>query len=351
MYFCGEDGNASYFGYFNESAFNNTSPFYATTFKLPVDFASKIIVYKDDATNNVVVAIVGGKYKDVTVSYAVKNSHLIVGQINGSAFSCYNYDVNVNNPHYFNFDITFQEVALTDDYIVAVGMETLSSHKITLSRIKKTNLNTREYVSFADPAYSAVESPVILESLEGNDVAFSSLYIDMTNSLFYSRVYTCDMNSFTNQSIQDVLLPQKTMPDDLRYLPYDQSLLLLLTAGDFPSHGHSSSIVYYLDPYTNSSYTADFLYDEDLRWHSLDRMPGSHFVIGGKKTNDTRFYVIRDKQAGTISQCHNFSTTNVTIEPVLTGLQGSEKKKEDIIFENNIKCTPSDIILYQGCSD
>lgn len=354
VYFCGGDGNAPYFGYFKESYFNNTTPFYATIFKLPGDFANKITAYIDDATHNVVVTIVGGEYDFIGCpdAFKIAKSHLVVGQINGSTFNYFDYSVIVSNYCYYNFDVPFQDVISTDDYIVATGMETSSSsHSIILSRIKKANLNTREYVSFTDPAYSAVESPVLLESLEGNDVAFSSLYMDMTNTIFYSRVYTCDMNSFTNQSVQDVLLPQKTMPDDLLYLPYDQSLLLLLTAGDFPSHGHLSSIVYYLDPYANVSYTADFMYDENLRWHSLDRMPVSHFVVGGKKISDTRSYVIRDKQAGTVSQCHHFSTTNVTIEPVLTGSPVSETVTESTVLEKEIECTPSDIVLYQGCSD
>lgn len=348
VYFCG----GTRFGYFNESDFNNTAVFNATTFSLPVDFVSKIKVYIDEATQIVTVAIVGGGYNNnCSDAYIVDESVLIVGQINGSTFDYCKYVFPETNLCYYSFNVHFQDVVLTDEYIVAVGVETLTNQNIILSRIAKSNLSTMDYFIFTDPANSAVESPTVLESLDGNNVAFSSLYMDVSNSKFYARVYFCDMNTFANQCIQDVLLPQKTMPDDLLFLPFDSTLLLLLTSYDYPGIGDVSSTVYYLDCNANSSYVADFMYDENLRLYSLDRLPDSHFVVGGKNLSDMRHYVVRDKQAGAVSQCHRYATTGVSIEPIITGIQNTAVATEDNAPQKITKCTPSDIVLYSDCSE
>lgn len=112
-----------------------------------------------------------------------------------------------------------------------------------------------------------------------------------------------------------------------------------------------SSTVYYLDCNANSSYVADFMYDENLRLYSLDRLPDSHFVVGGKNLSDMRYYVVRDKQAGAVSQCHRYATTGVSIEPIITGIQKTAVATEDSAPQKITKCTPSDIVLYSDCSE
>lgn len=116
-------------------------------------------------------------------------------------------------------------------------------------------------------------------------------------------------------------------------------------------YSNVSSTVYYLDCNANSSYVADFMYDENLRLYSLDRLPDSHFVVGGKNLSDMRHYVARDKQAGAVSQCHRYATTGVGIEPIITGIQKTAVATEDSAPQKITKCTPSDIVLYSDCSE
>ena len=163
------------------------------------------------------------------------------------------------------------------------------------------------------------------------------------------RIYTFDMDNFTNTGVQDVKLPSKTVPDDMQYLPYDNSLLLLLSVWDYPSPNDQSSIVYYLDPYATASYTADFMYDNTYRLRSIDKMPGSHFLLGGKNANNERLYIVRDKMAGTTSNCVHYSHTSVTVKSVLTGSLVVTFGSNLNVPVVDVQYDPTNIMLYDIC--
>ena len=349
VYFCGVVNSQRVFGFFKEAEFNSSS-FNATVFKLAnVDFVNRIKVYRDEATQNVNVAIVAGIYRSGCEGYIVDKTFLFVGQTDGINFDYYKYNISLPSYCEYNYNETIIDVAITDDYIVAVGMNTYSSRDIYLSRINKSNLASLEYLTITDPSSISLNSTIVMESLKTNDVAFSSLY--SSADVHYMRVYVFDVGNFINKNIQDVKLPEKTMPDDMLYLPYDGTLLLLLTAGRFPQMQDESSMVYYLDPYATQPYTVDFMYDANNRWYSFDRLTSSYFVVGGRTPQYERYYLIRDKQAGTTSSCVHYSSTDVTMQPILSGSIGQMPETPASVVGQPLPCVSNHISLYDGCSD
>ena len=350
VYFCGTDltDGHTLLGYFKEADLNSQT-FQATCFNLPLGFTSKIKVYLDDVTQNVGVAINGGKYDTLNL-FSVLESWLLVGQINGTDFDFYYY----TSPQYihnvgFNYTIQYNEIVLTDDYIVSVGMNTKNTQEIYLSRIKKTNLGVCDYLTINDPANMAVNTAPIVEKLERNDVAFTSLYSDVFNNIHYARVYRYDMDNFINTGIQDVALQEKATLDDLLYLPYDQSLLLLSSTATSPASGNICSSIYYLDSYATSPYTADYMYEEGERWISMERMLVSHYVVGGEILYNERMFYVQDKQDGAFSYCHPFTTTSVLIQNTLTGQPDVVYGTEDIAPEYYENCDSDDYLLSRDC--
>jgi len=351
VYFCGAANSQKVFGYFKESEFNSSS-FNATVFKLAnVDFVNRIKVYRDDATQNVNVAIVGGRYDTSCVGYIISPSTLIVGKTNGVNFNYFQYEFSIFNPCYYNYYIQFQDIVITNDYIVAVGYETETSRDIILSRIKKSNLASLEYLTITDPSHVALNSTIVMENLKTNDVAFSSLFSDASTGNSFMRVYVFDMDNLTNMNIQDIKLTDKVFPDDMLFLPYDGTLMLLLTAGGFPSTQDVSSMVYYLDPYATQPYTVDFMYDANNRWYSFDRLTSSYFVVGGRTPQYERYYLIRDKQAGTTSSCVHYSPTGVTMQPILSGNISTITGLPSNVVGQSLQCVSNYISLYDGCRD
>lgn len=349
VYFCGTDltDGHTLLGYFKEADLNSQT-FQATCFKLPLGFTSKIKVYLDEVTQKVGVAINGGDYNQNNL-FAITNSDLIVGQINGTYFDYYrHYQPYIQNVG-FNFTIHYNDIVLTDDYIVSVGMDLYNAQDIVLSRIKKTNLGVCDFQTINDPANMAVNTAPIVEKLERNDVAFTSLYSDVFNNIHYARVYRYDMDNFINTGIQDVALQEKATLDDLLYLPYDQSLLLLSSTATSPASGNICSSIYYLYPYATSPYTADYMYEEDERWITLERMLVSHFVIGGEILYNERMFYVQDKQDGAFSYCHPFTTTIVKIQNTLTGVPGLKTGNPGSSTEYYKNCDSDDYHLSRDC--
>ena len=224
-----------------------------------------------------------------------------------------------------------------------------NAQEIFLSRIKKTNLGVCDFLTISDPANLAVNTAPIVEKLEGNDVAFTSLYTDVVNNVNYARVYRYDMDNFINTGIQDVALQEKATLDDLLYLPYDQSLLLLSSTSTSPASGNPCSSIYYLYPYATVPYTADYMYEENERWISMERMLVSHFVIGGEILYNERMFYVQDKQDGAFSPCHPFTTTSVLIQGTLTGTPDVLDGIPDTETEYYENCDNDDIYLNSDC--
>ena len=206
-----------------------------------------------------------------------------------------------------------------------------------------------DYLTINDPANMAVNTAPIVEKLERNDVAFTSLYSDVFNNIHYARVYRYDMDNFINTGIQDVALQEKATLDDLLYLPYDQSLLLLSSTATSPASGNICSSIYYLYPYATAPYTADYMYEEDERWISMERMLVSHFVVGGEILYNERMFYIQDKQDGAFSYCHPFTTTSVNIQNTLTGVPGLKTENTGFSTEYYKNCDSDDYLLSRDC--
>ena len=347
VYFCGRYLGVGAFGYFNEADFAN-SQITLNVVNLPnLEYADKIKVYVDPI-GVVNVAVIGKSFK--SGSYVVDNDYLYVGEINGISYSYHEYP-HPNTSPYDNNEYYYQDLTVTDNYIVTVGYKDWNNQEMCVTKIDKSNLTSNSHHIITDPDQLSLNSLFVLEALEGDTVAFASLFFDINDGRKYARLYTYDVSSSTNTGIQDVLLPEKTTFDDLKYLPHDRSLLLLLTSSNYPTASDISSIVYYLDPYATSPYMAYFLYDPTNSFHSLDRMQTSHFIIGGKTANNERYYIVRDKRAGKDSQCQEYGRTSVDIKEPLTGVFSSTIETPSSVPFVTVDYYVYDIPIYQDCTE
>lgn len=354
VYFCGSTGDDGVLGYFKESEFG-TSQVNINYVIIPKQYnrniAKKIRVYKDDETSQVKIVVAVKEFKiDISIPL-IHYNYLYVGVISGGNFIGDRFQISTGNSGGNNDVDRIQDVVLTDDYIVTIGVDSLSNLSIFLSKIPKSNTSSIDCRIITDPTPLSVNGPLVIEHLEGNDVAFSTLFTDVANNKNYARVFTYDMNSFTNTNLQDVELRQKSDPVDLQYLPDDNSLLLTLTEYECPSPGDVSGAIFYLDPYATATYTADYLYDKDQRFYSFDRITGSLFLVGGKKVSSERLYLVRDKQAGAFSDCYHYSGTQVTIRRPLMNTYANIPHFTFTFPVNILKSYPYDFILYPKCNE
>lgn len=352
VYFCGViDSIYGVWGFFKESEFG-TNQVNVSYVQLPYTnnnvIAKKIRAYKDNDGQTMVV-VLANEYNHSTSTPLIYRNHLYIGTITGGNFLYNVFFTSTFNQGGNNNADKIQDIALTDNYIVTVGVESHSSQEIRLIRIKKAYTSIADCRKISDPTPIAVNGPLVIESLKNDDVAFSALFTDEANNKNYARLYTFNMANFTNLTIQDVELGEKSDPDNLLYLPDDESLLLTLTDYNCPSFGDVSGVIFYLDPYATSMYTADFLYDLNQRFYSFDRFTGSLFLAGGRKLGSERMYLIRDKQAGAISNCYHYSSKRVIIRQTLSVQECHFQSNPGLLPVDFLQYNPKNYELYNGC--
>jgi len=281
LFFCGLKEKNGVFGYMPMSAFNMPTDniWYDTIPGINPGYITKIEVYKNPQDGNTVAVMRGNT---LTPSGITQYTHLIIAQTDGFNLSCTLFSQQ-------QIDITGFDI--TDNYIVASAMD-FSTNTIYLGKIKKTFLNLIEYIQFND---FMLNTGVGIQHLKNDDIALTITAYDAPNNQFLSRIYTVGMDNFTNLLTQDVMIPQKSFPDEIVYLD-SPNILLMLQRSNVVTNDHS--YVYYLNPY-NNSYVAKMEYVLNDYCSSID-MNGNHYYVAVEKP---------------VSELHYFYTRNVIASP------------------------------------
>lgn len=333
VYFCGNYNGEAIFGSFQVSDFQtgtiNLNCFTDTNAKI----FTKMKMYIDPTTLHPYAALVG---------YSSANSYIyIVDATSGNA--------NYYFPDPYSSIFSIEDVAVTNDYIVAVGRKD-SYSKAYLYRIDKSNYNTCYYSEITSTDYMSFNSAMVIESLGGNDIAFAALHINISTGNHYMNVYTYDMQNYLCMNVQAVPVIEKCNPKDLLYMPFDNSLLLLLD-NDYPSYNQQSSIVYYLDPY-NNNYMADLFYDQNNEMFSLDRFTNptdTRFMVGCETSVWNHRLFFHDKSSLTTTQCIKFDNVFIEEKRIPTnnvGIPSNDTEQGSKV----VKLIHTDVtIIQQGC--
>lgn len=286
VFFCGRYDTTGMVGYFTESIFSSGTGSIKIVLIPDASNLSKMEVYADNNLNCHIVAAVGIKGIYSNNPYSV-----ILNCEFGSASATYN--VCSINP-----DRLYQDIAVTDSYIVAVGVYQPSLDQIALSVIDKNNLLQMHYCTPTETAGNMNSLMYSIKHLDKDDVAISTLVSHQASPTYFSSpVHIFDASTFTFINSQRVpLLDKAAYYNEMLYYPEYQTLLLLQT-NYYPDNSTKNSLIYYLKPYATYPYGALVIYTENTLFYSLDRFPNEHFLATGKLKTDYHAFMAHDSQA------------------------------------------------------
>jgi hypothetical protein len=299
VYFCGHYDEYGVVGYFTESVFTSGTGSVAYV-KIPEIYTlKKMEVYTDPNSGNHTIAAVGEDPIDTT-NYI--NTGIFIFEFSGINIS-YHY---LNIPQIY-YNRIYQDIAVTDNYIVASGQYDLVTNKFALTVIDKYNLTSLD-------AYTPIETFGIpnswrysIEYLENDDVAISTI-VDQSGIVnYYSPVHIFDAStaSFTNSQI--IPLVSKAAPyNEMKYFPNYHTLLLLQT-NLYPDESTTNSVIYYLKPYNTYSYPSLLIYDNHSYYYSLDRYSNMKVLATGELKSLSHSYLIHDIRKEPPFDCLNSS--------------------------------------------
>lgn len=311
VFFCGYNKSIAIVGFFTESVFTSGSGnvFYA---KVPeTGCLNKMEVYSDPNTQNPVVAAVGQN--------GIDTNQFITTSIFVFEFSGGNVTYKHKDYSMFWQNRIYQDIAVTDNYIVAVGICNFASNQIALTTIdKKNTLFYNRYIPI-EIAGNMNSINYSIEYLQDDEVAISSLVDNpSTPSIFVSPVHVFDAASATFVNSQTVPLLQKSAPyNEMKYFPDNQTLLLLQT-NDYPVLFTTNSVFYYLDPYTTIPYNALTVFDNSSYYYSLDRFAKYSVLATGELKALSHSFLMHDITALPQFKCLDGDYNTVT--PINTPL-------------------------------
>ena len=332
LFFCGLKGKNGVFGYMPMPAFYMPTDtiWYDTVPYINPGYLTKIEVYTDPSDDHTVAVMRGNT---LTPSGITQSTYLIIAKIDGTYVDYYPYTQQ-------QIEITGFDV--TDNYIVASAVD-ISNSEIYLGKIQKSNLCLINYIRFND---FMLNTGVGIQHLKSDDITLNITVYDVPNNQFMSRIYTVDMTNFTNLQTQDVLIPQKSFPDEMVYLD-SLNMLLMLQRSNEITNNHS--YVYYLNPY-NNSYIAKMEYVLDDYCNSIDKNGNHHYVAVEKPLSEHHYFYTRNVIASP-SHCLLYDNTKVMPGPKFnSSLNQTNTNQKNANFKHDIIYTSSEAIL-EGCND
>lgn len=297
VYFCGNYGSYGVVGFFTESLFTSGtgSVEYAIVPEIPD--LNKMEVYTDSSTGHLIVAAVG---------YANSMSALFVFDFVGSPVSYAYYSQPIGSLH--------RDVAVTDNYIVSVGIVNSASNTIGLTIVDKNNTMSAVGIIATETAGSMNSSNYSIEYLDKDYVAISTLVLNTNSSTgFYVPVHVFDASvlTFTNSQIFTVF--QKSADyNEMQYFKEYHKLLLLQT-NYYPDASTENSVIYHLDPFYPSPYVALLTYDANSYYNSLDRFSINYFLATGSTKSSYHSIKIQDALASPQFDCLESAYEDVSI--------------------------------------
>ena len=283
FFFCGRYDTSAVVGFFKESIFSTGAVLVEFVLIPEANILSKMEVYADPNTGQHIVAAVGTKG-----SYPNINSVIVTCEFGSTPVTCY--------PVSINLDRLYQDIAVTDNYIVAIGVyQTLYNH-MALTIIDKNNLTQLNAFTPTETAGDMNSLMYSIKHLDKDQVAISTLVHHPAMSiLFSSPVHVFDAASATFINSQRIpLLNKAAYYNEMLYYP-EYNTLLLLQKNYYPGNTENS-VIYYLDPYKTATYSALLTYDTLSYYFSLDRFPGKHFLATGRTLTNFHSFMIHDSQ-------------------------------------------------------
>lgn len=282
IFFCGSDDFYGVVGYFTESLFTTGAGAVNYTVIKEVTELEKMEVYSDPNSHSHIVAAVGCNQN---------NSVLFLVDFSGVNIQYNYFYVPVAIPS------LFQDIAVTDNYIVSIGIHNSSFNEMFLTVIDKNTLAANGY-AYVESAGEMNSLHYSITHLEKEYVAISTLVADTSSPTLLSvpiHVFDASMQSFSNSQIFTVL-QKDPQYNEMQYFE-EYGTLLLLQNNYYPNLNNINAVIYYLKPFKTTSYTASTIYDVNSYYYSLDRFPNSHFLATGKTKTDNHSFMIHDSQA------------------------------------------------------
>ena len=341
VYFCGEYQNPSatsgVIGYFPTSLLTNLSGnvCYYSFLSTEASSFTSIAAFLDPSSQTVKAAVTG--YCQTPAN--LYNNILAVIKFGNNSFE-YQYISTQPGPYR-----QFQDITITDNYFVASGV--LENGKGCISVISKNNIGLATYNILV--ASDCFLSPTRITALDHDRFAFSTAAINGGN---VTRVFTCDISSSTvqYQNIQDIVQTAPSSVDEMLYIPNDDELLLLQTT-TVGTPSYTAPTIYALNP-MGSFYNVNTLSSPLHKYHSLDLLSGSKYIVGGSNSDNAHSFIFRNNQAVPAPQC--LISGN---EPVIAGSLDYTSQATKLLVSNlyNLSIlqpqTLSPVNIYIECDD
>ena len=276
VYFCGTYHNQAVIGRFNENEFYSGSTVTYEYMTIPQALSlHKMVLYRDVSGADIVAAV-GSSVNQVA-------DFIVTVDINDSTLNyCYK---SISN-------YICQDIAVTDNYIVASGDYASVANQFAVTVINKNDLCTYAGVICNETSFNNNTGIYNIKELDGDNVAISTIMDNTSYSQFCARVHVFDAANLNFINTQDIPLINKTSTNEMQYI-WEDSTLLLLHTNEYPVPFSNNSVIYYLKPYMTSSYTATVIYDTTMYSSSLDRLHLStrYLATGALKTGEHCFFM------------------------------------------------------------
>lgn len=284
VFFCGVKHGIGVVGFFKESVFAGAGDVYYSTVS-QIRSLTKMEVYADSKTGHHIVAAVGED--NIDQSSLTQNTALFIIEFSGTAIY-YHYRILCQDYR----SRIYQDIAVTDNYIVASGIYDYMSNTMAISVIDKNNL-TIFYPSIPIETAGNMNSlSYSITHLKEDDVAISSI-VDISSSYFVPvHVFDASSSLFTNSQMFP-LVDKSALYNEMKYFPESATLMLLQTS-DYPNFGAKNSVFYRLKPYSQSTYPVLITYDTNTYYYSLDQYFDKWMLATGERKTLSHSFMIHD---------------------------------------------------------
>ena len=329
VFFCGRYYGRAMVGLFPLEAFaygfypiGTVLPYVAPPYPVSISFdyylfpeeknMTHLEVYTSPVDGRTTVAAVGETWNSLSDVY----TSLYIISLGGSTISYQEFGTNT-----IPYGV-FQDVAVTDNYIVTTGVYPYSSSDcITMTFVDKSNTGTLHPYFYDEPAGVWPVPILSIEHLQEDEVAISSLVYNGSSSPYSISLHVYDVPSLTFTHSQTVSVLEKDAPSNKMLYFHEDSTLLLLHTNLYPDLSAVSSAIYTLLPYATANYMTNTIYNKDSSFNSLDRFQDFRFVATGHLTDLQHSFFIHDRQASFQSSCFLSNSHKVSVANTPTNNQ------------------------------
>ena len=101
----------------------------------------------------------------------------------------------------------------------------------------------------------------------------------------------------------------------------EEDILLVMLETEYPSVGNLNTLIYRLEPYNTTPYSAQYIYDPSSSFFHLDRFSNNRYCAVGELKTGGHSFLASDILSFANNQCVVSNSVNVVISPeqLLTG--------------------------------